>query len=52
LKADTKEKFLKVFMSFMDKKKIGSNNGLVTIDVGMENDVGNQTLYIIYKLPA
>ena len=36
----------------MDKKKIGTANGLVNIDVGMENGVGNQTLYIIYKTPA
>ena len=33
----------------MDKKKIGTANGLVSVDVGMENDVGNQTLYIIFK---
>ncbi len=33
----------------MDKKKIGKDNGLVSIDVGMQKDVGNQTLYIIYK---
>ena len=52
LKPDSKEKFLKVFQSFMDKKKIGKENGLITIDVGMENDIGNQTLYIIYKLPS
>jgi hypothetical protein len=36
----------------MDKKKIGTNNGLVSIDAGMEEGVGNQTLYIIYKVPA
>lgn len=52
LKPDTKDKFLKVFQSFMDKKKIGKENGLVSIDVGMENEVGNQTLYIIYKLAS
>ncbi len=34
----------------MDKKKIGKDNGLISIDVGMENDIGNQTLYIIYKM--
>jgi hypothetical protein len=33
----------------MDKKKIGSANGLVSVDVGMENDIGNQTLYFIFK---
>lgn len=36
----------------MDKKKIGKDNGLVSIDVGMDNEVGNQTLYIIYKLAS
>jgi hypothetical protein len=35
LKHDTKEKFLKVFQSFMDKKKIGKENGLISIDVGI-----------------
>lgn len=35
LKPDTKEKFVKIFISFMDKKKIGTANGLITIDVGM-----------------
>lgn len=35
LKLDTKDKFLKVFQSFMDKKKIGKDNGLVSIDVGL-----------------
>jgi len=35
LKPDTKDKFLKVFQSFMDKKKIGKDNGLVSIDVGL-----------------
>jgi hypothetical protein len=52
LKPDSKEKFLKIFSSFMEKKKIGNANGLLTIDVGMDNGVGNQTLYIIYKTPA
>lgn len=33
----------------LEAKKIGDKNGLVSIDVGREGAVGNQTLYITYK---
>jgi hypothetical protein len=36
----------------LDVKKIGEKNGLERIDVGKDNGVGNQNLYLIYKTAA
>jgi hypothetical protein len=36
----------------LDAKKIGDKNGLLKIEVGRENGIGNQTLYMTYRSTA
>jgi len=36
----------------LEAKSIGEKNGLVSVVPGMENGVGNQTLFLTYKTAA
>ena len=49
LKEDKAEKFVTLFKTkLLAARNIGDKNGLVDLSVGMENGVGNQTLYLTY----
>ena len=53
LKPDNEDKFLALFRTkLLDAKKIGEKQGLLFIEVGRENGVGNQTLYLTYRSNA
>jgi hypothetical protein len=36
-------------VKILEAKKVGEKNGLLNIEVGKVNGIGNQTLYLTYK---
>ena len=53
VKAAMADKFVGIFRNgLLAKRDIGDKHGLVDISLGMEKEVGNQTVYLTYKTIA
>lgn len=52
IQPNAEDNFVKLVKTkLLDAKKIGEKNGLERIDLGKENAVGNQTMYMVYNTP-